>query len=106
VKLVLSGEFRELGSTSQRFMQDVSKTPAVRRLIADHFRYGVATLRETIDDGIAAKRFRPLHSLVVAEAIDAVLQRIQDPTLLDESGLTFEQATEELTELLCYGLVS
>jgi AcrR family transcriptional regulator len=105
IKMVISGKFLELRETQLRFMEDVAKTPAVQRLIADHFRYGVLQLREVIEDGIAVGRFRPLHSLVVAEVIDAALERIQRPDLLRDSGMTWDGATIELMELLCAGLV-
>jgi AcrR family transcriptional regulator len=105
IKMVISSKFVELQESSLRFMEDVDRTPAVRRLINEHFRYGVALLREVIDDGIAAGRFRRLHSLIVAETIDAALERIQRPDLLRDTGVTFDVATVELMELLCAGLV-
>jgi len=105
LRMVISGKFRELSETGIRFMEDVAKTPAVQRLIADHFRYGVALLREVIEDGIAVGRFRPLHSLLVAETIDAALERIQRPEVLRDMNISFEEATVELMDLLCAGLV-
>ena len=105
IKMVISGKFREIQVTNLRFMEDVAKTPAVQRLIADHFRYGVLQLREVIEDGIAAGRFRQLHSLVVAEVVDAALERIQRPELLRDTGMTFDDATIELMDFLCAGLV-
>jgi AcrR family transcriptional regulator len=105
LRMVISGKFRELQETNIRFIEDVARTPAVQRLIADHFRYGVALLRDVIDAGIAAGRFRPLHSLIVAETIDAALERIQRPDVLRDMGISFDEATVELIDLLCTGLV-
>jgi AcrR family transcriptional regulator len=105
IKMVISGEFLELRQTNTRFLEDVARTPAVQRLISNHFRYGVALLREVIDEGVVVGRFRPLHSLIVAEVIDAALARIQRPDLLRDTGLSFDRATVELMDLLCAGLV-
>jgi AcrR family transcriptional regulator len=106
LKVVIASKDLRIQVTSLRFMEDVSRTPAAQRLIADHLRYGVALLRDVIDEGIASGRFRQLDSRIVAETIDAGLERIQRPDLLRETGATFDDATEELTELLVSGLLA
>ena len=106
LNMMIASENVELQSTGLRFSEDVAKTPAVQRLIANHLRYGVALLRDIIEEGIAAGRFRPVHSQIVAEIIDVGLERIQRPELLREAGLTFDDATTELIQLLLTGLVA
>lgn len=106
LQVLIASEHLHLQRTSLRFSEDVARTPAVQRLIADHVRYGVAQLRDVVDEGIATGRFRSVHSRVVAEIIDVGLERIQRPELLRETGLTFDDAATELTELLLSGLVA
>jgi excisionase family DNA binding protein len=106
LKMVIASKDLHVQVTSLRFMEDVARTPAVQRLIADHLRYGVAQLRDVIEAGITSGRFRRLDSRIVAETIDAALERIQRPGLLRETGRTFDDATVELTDLLVYGLLA
>jgi AcrR family transcriptional regulator len=105
LQMLIASEHLNLQRTSLRFTEDVARTPAVQRLIADHLRFGVAQLRDVIEEGVAAGRFRAVHSQLVAEVIDVGLERIQRPELLRETGLTFDDATAELIQLLLSGLV-
>ena len=95
----------EMQSTSARFREDVVRQPAVERLIAAHYRYATALIRETLEAGIATGQFRALRARIVAEIIDAALPRIQDPDLLRETGLTFDETVEELRLLVESGVV-
>jgi len=106
LQMVIASEHLHVQRTSLRFSEDVARTPAVQRLIADHLRYGVAQLRDVIEEGIAAGRFRRVHSRIVAEVIDVGLERIQRPEVLRETGLEFDAAATELIELLLSGLVA
>jgi AcrR family transcriptional regulator len=106
LQMVIASEHLHVQRTSLRFSEDVARTPAVQRLIADHLRYGVAQLRDVIEEGIAAGRFRLVHSRIVAEVIDVGLERIQRPEVLRETGLEFDAAATELIELLLSGLVA
>lgn len=94
----------ELKRTTLRFREDVARFPGARRLIAAHYRYATALVGEMIDAGIELGRFRPVQSRIVAEIIDAALERLQDPEILREQDLSFEEAAAELTMLLRNGL--
>jgi AcrR family transcriptional regulator len=95
----------EMRSTSAHFRTDAVRQPAVDRLITAHYRYATALIRETLEAGIATGRFRKLDARVVAEIIDAALPRIQDPRLLEESGLTFDDTIGELLALVEAGVL-
>ncbi|MDY7105979.1 MAG: TetR/AcrR family transcriptional regulator [Actinomycetota bacterium] len=102
---VLTGTSR-LRRASIRFREDVARFPAAQRVMAAHHRYASAIMAEIIDEGIARGRFHPLRAAVVAEIVDAAFERLQDPTILRDLGISFEDATEELTVLLARGLAA
>jgi AcrR family transcriptional regulator len=105
LEILLSTETSlDMHVTTPRFREDVLRQPAVERLIAAHYRYATALIQETLDAGVMLKRFRPHHTRVVAAIIDAALPRIQDPDLLRESGLTFDDTVRELLALVESGV--
>jgi AcrR family transcriptional regulator len=106
IRVLIGSQDLQIQSTSIRFMEDVARTPAVQRLIGDHLRYGVAQLQDLIQEGISSGTFRSgANSRVVAHAIDAALQRIQDPVVLRESGRSFDEASADIATLFLDGLV-
>lgn len=94
----------QLKRTTIHFREDIARFPAGQRLIAEHYRYATALIAELIDEGIEQGRFRPMHSRIVAEIIDASLERLQDPELLRSQRIDFEDAALELTTVLRHGL--
>jgi AcrR family transcriptional regulator len=95
----------DMHATTARFREDVLRQPSVERLIAGHYRYAAALIRETLESGIVTGDFRPLHARVVAEIIDAAVPRIQDPNLLRETGLTYADTAKELLALIESGVL-
>ncbi len=107
IRLLIGSQDLHIQATGLRFMEDVAKAPAVQRLISDHLRYGVAQLRDLVEQGIRSGQFhQTLDSRIVAETIDASLSRIQNPVVLRESGTSFDDASRALATLLLDGLVA
>ncbi|WP_131736912.1 TetR/AcrR family transcriptional regulator [Actinomadura roseirufa] len=87
-----------------RLLEDIEGFPAARRLMADHYRRTTGLLRELLEEGMRRDRVRPLRAAVVAEIIDAALDRLQDPGLLRSQGITYQEAVIELATLLRKGI--
>jgi len=94
-----------LRPTTLRFAEDVAVSPATKRLFSDHYRFAMATLQEILHEGMERGRVRPVNSLVVAEIIDAALERLQDPDVLRATGLSFFEMADELSALVRFGLI-
>jgi AcrR family transcriptional regulator len=86
--------------TTLRYQEDVAAFPAAQRLISAHYRYATAIVADLISDGIARGRFRKVRPTLVAEVVDAAFERLQDPVVLREHGLSFEDAASEVVALL------
>jgi AcrR family transcriptional regulator len=102
----LTVPFQELHRHSARFSADIAKQPASQRLLATHIRYYMAILREILDQGVRDGHLRPFHTGVVAEVIDAAMSRLWQPDFLAATGLTYEDAVEELSALIRAALVN
>lgn len=94
----------EIHLASHRFSEDVARTPAAARLVDAHLRYHVAIVRSILEHGIERGTFRPVNTRVVAEIIDGAFAKFNGPDFLRESQMTFEDATEELVDLLRHAL--
>lgn len=90
--------------TTIDFRQDIAAFPAGQRLINAHFQYGSAIVAQLIADGIERGRFRNVSPMLIAEIIDASLERFQNPAVLEEQDTTFSEAVEEMTSLILAGL--
>lgn len=95
-----------LRPTSLRFAEDVSETPAARRLFADHYRFAMAIITQVLEDGMRSGRIRPVDPIVIAEIIDAALERLSHPDVLRATGRTFFEISEELSMLVRFGIVA
>jgi AcrR family transcriptional regulator len=101
----LTVPFQELHNQSATFSADIVRKPAVARLVAAHQRYYVAILREILDAGVGAGHLRPFNTAVVAEFVDAGIERMWQPSSLAATGLSFEDAVSELTNIIRSALV-
>jgi hypothetical protein len=59
---------------------------------------------EIIEDGIRRGRFKPFHSALVAEIFLAAVNRINEPKMLERTGVEFSQAFDEFFRILTSGL--
>jgi AcrR family transcriptional regulator len=94
----------ELREATSAFVDDVERHSAARRLVNSHYRYATAVIARLIDDGIKSGSFRPVHAYVVAEALIAGVERLQDPDVLRRSNTTLADAMEEYMSVLIDGL--
>jgi AcrR family transcriptional regulator len=95
-----------LRPTSLRFAEDIARTPAAGRLFADHYRFAMAMLGNVLQDGMASGRIRSIDPIVIAEIIDAALERLSHPDVLRATGRSFFEVSEELSLLVRFGLVT
>jgi AcrR family transcriptional regulator len=105
LRLILSGDRAlQLRVIGTRFRSDVARYPSVQRLIGAHFRYAGALIEDALDAGVAAGVFRPVNVQVLTEIIDASLARLQEPELLEATGMTFDECVAELLDLIEHAL--
>lgn len=96
----------ELRSATLRFSRDVRATPAVQRLFDAHFTYAVAVLEEIVRLGVAEDEFQPIDPRLVAEVLVGGIDRLQDPDVLEATGLTIGDVVAQLTTLVSCGLLA
>jgi AcrR family transcriptional regulator len=101
----LTVPFQELHQHGARFSTDIARQPAIQRLLTAHIRYYVAILREILDNGVRDGHLRPFHTGVVAELVDAGMERLWQPSFLTTTGLSYEEAVAELSAILRSALV-
>lgn len=102
----LTVPFQELHRHSARFSADLAKQPALQRLLTAHRRYYVAILRTILDNGVEAGHLRPFNTAVVAEVVDAGMERFWQPRFLSENNMTYEDAVAELSAIVREALVN
>jgi AcrR family transcriptional regulator len=101
----LTVPFQELHRHSARFSTDIARQPALERLFTTHRRYYVAILRSIVDAGVRAGQLRPFNSAVVAELVDAGMERFWQPRFLTETGLSYEDVVSELSAVVRQALM-
>jgi AcrR family transcriptional regulator len=87
------------------FTQDLESYGPTKHLYDRHLRIALDVLGKLIDGGVAQGVFRPLHPPLIAEILDAAVERIRRPDVLERSGVSMGQAVGELSELIRHGLV-
>ena len=73
-------------------------------LLEAHQAQRTNVLMEIIEDGVRRGRFKAFHSALVAEIFIAAVNRINEPAMLERSGVCFSQAFDELFRILTTGL--
>ena len=68
----------ELRQATLDFTDDLADAPAVRELMAAHFRYAVGQVKLMLAAGIEAGEFAPFNPTLAAEMLDAGILRILD----------------------------
>ncbi|WP_405904100.1 TetR/AcrR family transcriptional regulator [Streptomyces sp. NBC_00656] len=61
-------------------------------------------LEEILEEGVASGSIRAGHPTLLAEILDATLQRIRDPEVLTRTGASRSDALKALIDLLTHGL--
>lgn len=90
---------------SGRFSEDIAGYSPARRLLEQHQRTRMQTLRDLVEDGISRGVLRGAHSYLVAEVMMSAVARVKEPDFLEEAGMTMSQAFAEVGHLIRHGLV-
>lgn len=102
---LLSPGMSEMQAASGVFFSDIASLPAARRVLEDHQRARRDEMGEIIEEGISKGEFRGVHTGLVAEVMLIAIQRVMDPRLLLENGLSAGEAIGEVEDLLLHGLL-
>jgi AcrR family transcriptional regulator len=94
-----------LQQVSLRFSEDLARDPAVREVFAAHYRYGTAVIALLIEEGVACGRFRPLNTRIAAEVIGASLEQLNNPDVLQATGMEWTEVLTELATFIRGGLL-
>jgi AcrR family transcriptional regulator len=105
VAAFLEGTVSSLLPVGEAFLDDIFHYTPARQLFDQHQRGAIETLRQLIEAGIAAGALQGVDPLIAAEALDAAVQRIRNPKLLREAGLSPSEAFGEVSQLLRHGLL-
>jgi AcrR family transcriptional regulator len=89
---------------SRQFLADLQSYRPALTLLEAHQTQRTNVLMEIVEDGIRRGKFKPFHSALVAEIFLAAVNRINEPSMLERSGVGFSQAFEELFQILTTGL--
>lgn len=87
------------------FFDDLESYMPTKQLYDRHVHYALDFLGELIEDGMRKGVFRQLHPPIVAEILDAAVERIRKPEVLARSGASWSEALATLSELLRHGLL-
>jgi AcrR family transcriptional regulator len=87
------------------FTEDLESYLPTKHLYDRHLGVALDTLGKLVEDGIARGTFRSYHPPLVAEILDASVDRIRRPEVLARAGVSMSQALAELSELIRRGLV-
>jgi AcrR family transcriptional regulator len=89
---------------SRQFLADLQSYRPALALLEAHQAQRTNVLMEIVEDGIRRGRFKPFHSALVAEIFLAAVNRINEPAMLERTGVEFSQAFDELFRILATGL--
>jgi AcrR family transcriptional regulator len=106
IRTYLESVGRQLEPASARFMEDIAATPVAREVYERNTRLAADRIRALISDGVAAGEVRDVHAAFVADVVAAVMVRIQQRQVAQQTGLDDAQAYRELAALLTHGLTT
>jgi len=94
----------ELRPASAAFVEDVAAFPPANEIYERNTQIAAGRVRELISEGVDHGAFRPVPAAFVAEAVTAVMVRIQQRQISEATGLTDAQAYDELAALIVQGI--
>jgi len=94
----------ELRPASAAFMDDVGSFPPANDIYERNTHFAAARVAALISDGVRDGAFREVPAAFIAEAVSAVMVRIQQRRLQESTGLTAAQCYDELATLLVHGI--
>jgi AcrR family transcriptional regulator len=101
--MMLSGAL-DFGALGPHFLAAVRENPAARLLFERRIADGLEVLRGFIDEAVRLGQFRAVNSVVVAEAIFAVVQRFTDPMFMRTTRTDSSASLATLVDVLLDGL--
>ena len=102
----ISGALEALGSVGASYLAEIQTYAPARRLLDDFRRASLERLRVLIEEGVEAGAFVPVNTRLAAELLDAAANRIQDPRVLAETGLTAGEALADIVRVVINGLLA
>jgi AcrR family transcriptional regulator len=88
------------------FTEDLESYVPTRQLYDRHLEIALRTIGRLVNDGIDAGVFRTFHPPLIAEILDACVERIRQPDALHRADVSNSQAIAELAELVRFGLTN
>jgi AcrR family transcriptional regulator len=92
--------------SSREFHEDLESYLPTKHLYDRHLQIALEVLGNLVERGIRQGTFRPLHPRLVAEILDAAVDRIRQPEVLRRAGVSRGEAIAELSHLFRRGLVA
>ena len=89
---------------SPAFTADLVATPRLAALVTTFTNRFADGLEAVVDAGVRQGVFRRVHPRLVAEAILGLVDRLQDPAVLGELGLTYDEAARQVAGLFLDGI--
>lgn len=94
----------ELRPASAAFFEDVAAFLPANEIYERNTQIAAGRVRELISAGVDHGSFRPVPAAFIAEAVTAVMVRIQQRQISAATGLTDAQAYDELATLIVQGI--
>jgi AcrR family transcriptional regulator len=101
--MMMSGAL-DFGALGPNFLTAVRDNDAARLLFERRIADGLEVLRGFIDDAVKVGQFRAVNSVVVAEAVFAVVQRFTDPDFMRTTRTDSSAGLAVLVDVLLDGL--
>jgi AcrR family transcriptional regulator len=95
----------ELQRLTAAFADDLADDPAARRLLDRHFRYVMSVSESLIERGITAGEFRHVTPGVAAGMLAGSGLYFSQPGILDDVGMTRDEASFEMTDIVLRSLL-
>jgi len=89
---------------SRQFLRDVAEDPVLDAGFRAHQQQRMAGLADLLREGILAGLYRPINVELVAALCIGAIDRLDDPSTLEASGMDFGSAFETFYGLLMEGL--
>lgn len=104
VRAFMAAATMEIRSISLVFAEDIESHGPARRLFAAHYEFATSVLTSVIEDGIRQGAFRDVSALLVSQALDAAIARLQQPDVLRRLRTTEAEAFTEVLSVILDGL--
>lgn len=104
VTAYLTAVARALAPAGPAFRRDLERFGPGREVYERHTALAAERVRELVDDGVAAGRFRQVHPALVADTVTTLMFRIGRGETGRATGLSDAAAYRELAALLLHGI--